>query len=137
MPCFQRLDVERQLRRCFRAPGRPKLGVAFAVDRHDMAHTGERLDDLPDRRCLGFGTIFIVMRELEPGLTSACVQNGLGTARGTLTGIGAAELACGETSAITAHFLKEPDPAKLPPIAIRDLGANVVLRWKEWKARKE
>lgn len=78
-----------------------------------------------------------VMREVDSGLFAACVQNGLGTARGTLTGIAAAELACGETSAITAHFLKEPAPAKLPPVAIRDLGANIVLRWKEWKARKE
>ncbi len=42
-----------------------------------------------------------VMRELDRNLFSACVQNGLGTARGTLTGIGAAELACGVESEIT------------------------------------
>lgn len=78
-----------------------------------------------------------VMREVEKGVYSGCVQNGLGTARGTLTGIGAAELACGTTSAITDHFTSEARPKKLPPQPFQQIGANVVLRWKEWKARLE
>ena len=78
-----------------------------------------------------------VMRELEPGLFSACVQNGLGTARGTLTGIGAAELACGQTSAITGFFTAEAEPARLPPHPFDTIGANLYLRWKEWQARAE
>ncbi|WGW04744.1 NAD(P)/FAD-dependent oxidoreductase [Tropicibacter oceani] len=86
--------------------------------------------------CLSLNAVS-VMRELEPGLFSACVQNGLGTARGTLTGIGAAELACGHTSTITRHFGAAPAPAKLPPSPLRDPGANAVLRWKEWKAGAE
>ena len=78
-----------------------------------------------------------VMRELEPGLFSACVQNGLGTARGTLTGIGAAELACGRTSAVTDFFLAEDEPSRLPPHPFDTIGANAYLRWKEWQARLE
>ncbi|WP_420859608.1 NAD(P)/FAD-dependent oxidoreductase [Marivivens marinus] len=78
-----------------------------------------------------------VMGEIENGVYSGCVQNGLGTARGTLTGIGAAELACGVQSDITRHFTREPAPTRLPPRAVRDIGANTVLRWKEWKARAE
>ena len=78
-----------------------------------------------------------VMRQIDEGVTSGCVQNGLGTARGTLTGIGAAELACGETSEITRHFTAEAQPSKLPPQPFREIGANMVLRWKEWKARDE
>ncbi|PWE30562.1 FAD-dependent oxidoreductase [Maritimibacter sp. 55A14] len=78
-----------------------------------------------------------VMRKLDDGLFSGCVQNGLGTTRGTLTGIGAAELACGETSAITEHFAAEARPQRLPPQPIRQIGANAVLRWKEWRARDE
>jgi len=78
-----------------------------------------------------------VMRELEPGLFSASVQNGLGTARGTLTGIGAAELACGVTSDISRHFTAEDAPRRLPPRPFRDIGANAVLRWREWRARAE
>lgn len=78
-----------------------------------------------------------VMRELEPGLFAACVQNGLGTARGTLTGIGAAELASGQSSAITRHFTAEAEPSKLPPQPFSTIGANLFLRYKEWRAEKE
>ena len=78
-----------------------------------------------------------VMRELEPGLYAACVQNGLGSARGTLTGIGAAELACGQRSAITDFFTAETEPARLPPHPFDTIGANAYLRWKEWQSRLE
>lgn len=78
-----------------------------------------------------------VMRKLDDGVYSGCVQNGLGTARGTLTGMGAAELACGETSAITRHFTAEARPTRLPPQPFQQIGGNAVLRWKEWMAREE
>ncbi len=78
-----------------------------------------------------------VMRELEKNLFSACVQNGLGTARGTLTGIGAAELACGVASEITHHFLAEGEPTRLPPPPLSTIGANLFLRWQEWRAGSE
>ena len=78
-----------------------------------------------------------VMRELEPALFSACVCNGLGTARRTLMGIAVAELACGRTNDITAFFLAEEDPVKLPPHPFDTIGANVYMRWKEWQARAE
>ena len=78
-----------------------------------------------------------VMRELEPALFAACVQNGLGTARGTLTGIAAAELACGRRSEVTDFFLAEEAPQRLPPHPVDTIGANAWLRWKEWQARRE
>ncbi|MBI1218605.1 MAG: FAD-dependent oxidoreductase [Rhodobacteraceae bacterium] len=78
-----------------------------------------------------------VMRALEPGLFSACVQNGLGTTRGTLTGIGAADLALGRESDITRFFAAEAEPARLPPHPFDTIGANAYLRWKEWQARAE
>lgn len=78
-----------------------------------------------------------VMRELEPGLYSACVQNGLGTTRGTLTGIAAATLALGGTSDVTRFFLEEGEPSRLPPHPFDTIGANAYLRWKEWQARAE
>ena len=86
--------------------------------------------------CLSLNGV-AVSRELEPGLFSACVQNGLGTARGTLTGICAADLACGVDSDIARHFTAETQPRRLPPRLVRDVGANAVLRWKEWRARSE
>lgn len=78
-----------------------------------------------------------VNRELEAGLFSACVCNGLGTARGTLMGMSAAELACGQTSDITAFFRAEDEPARLPPHPFDTIGANAYMRWKEWQARAE
>lgn len=78
-----------------------------------------------------------VLGEIEDGVFSGCVQNGLGTVRGTLTGIGAAELACGATSNITRHFTAEAPPKRLPPQPFRDIGANVLLRWKERRAGAE
>lgn len=85
--------------------------------------------------CLSLNGVAVV-GEVEQGVYSACVQNGLGTARGTLTGIAAAELACSETSAITRRFTAEPEPKKLPPHPFRDIGGNLTLRWKEWRARR-
>ncbi|MGS1097232.1 NAD(P)/FAD-dependent oxidoreductase (plasmid) [Aquamicrobium terrae] len=78
-----------------------------------------------------------VMRELEPGLFTACVDNGLGTTRSTLTGIGAAEMLCGRTSAITKFFNAEAEPARLPPHPFDTIGANAYMRWKEWQSRQE
>ncbi len=60
-----------------------------------------------------------VCRELEPGLYSACVQNGLGTVRGTLTGIAAAEMAMGVTGGIAPGFAAEPLPTRLPGQPLR------------------
>ena len=78
-----------------------------------------------------------VMREIDKGVYAGCVQNGLGTARGTLTGIGAADLACDIHSDITSYFTSQSSPTILPHRMVRDVAANAVLRWKEWKARAE
>jgi glycine/D-amino acid oxidase-like deaminating enzyme len=86
--------------------------------------------------CLTLNSVS-VMRQLDDGLYSGCVQNGLGATRGTLTGIGAAELACGETSAITRHFGAEDQPKKLPPQPFQHVGANALLRYREWRAKSE
>lgn len=86
--------------------------------------------------CLTLNSVS-VMRQLDDGLFSGCVQNGLGTTRGTLTGIGAAELACGVTSAITHHFTAEGQPKKLPPQPFQQIGASAMLRFREWRAKSE
>lgn len=78
-----------------------------------------------------------MMKELEDGLWSACVCNGLGTARSTLTGIAAADLAAGTESDVARHFLAEPEPTRLPPRPLSDIGANAYLRWREWRAGRE
>ncbi|MEM9221196.1 MAG: FAD-binding oxidoreductase [Pseudomonadota bacterium] len=86
--------------------------------------------------CLTLNSVS-VMRQLDRGLFAGCVQNGLGTARGTLTGIGAAELACGVRSKITDHFTGEARPRRLPPQLFQSIGANALIRLREWRAREE
>jgi glycine/D-amino acid oxidase-like deaminating enzyme len=78
-----------------------------------------------------------VAGEVEEGIYSACCQNGLGTARGTMTGMGAAEMALGVESDITRALSAEPEPTRLPPRPFSDVGANAYLRWKEWRAGAE
>ncbi len=78
-----------------------------------------------------------VTKNLDKGVWSACVQNGLGTARGTLTGIAAAEMALGISTDVTSYFAKEDIPTQLPPRPFREIGANSFLRYREWIARSE
>ena len=75
--------------------------------------------------------------EIEPGLFSACCQNGLGAAKGTVSGMLAAELAAGEGSAMLENMLAEPAPSRLPPEPFAWLGATATMRWGELKAGKE
>jgi glycine/D-amino acid oxidase-like deaminating enzyme len=78
-----------------------------------------------------------IAKELEPGLYAATVCNGLGTARSTLTGIAAAELALGQDTDTTRHFARDAQPTRLPPKPFSTLGANIFLRFKEWRAGAE
>lgn len=78
-----------------------------------------------------------IARELEPGLFAATVCNGLGTARSTLTGIAAAERAMGLETDVTRHFDQDAEPTRLPPKPFSTLGANLFLRFKEWRAGAE
>jgi glycine/D-amino acid oxidase-like deaminating enzyme len=78
-----------------------------------------------------------VTGKLDDNLYAACVQNGLGTARGTLTGICAAEQAVGHQSEITEFFAAEKEPKRLPPQPFASIGANLFIRYKEWRAQEE
>lgn len=75
--------------------------------------------------------------EVEEGLFSACCQNGLGTARGTLHGMAMAELASGVESDIVEHVMAQGEPSRLPPLPFTYVGANVTMKWGEWKAGAE
>jgi glycine/D-amino acid oxidase-like deaminating enzyme len=123
-------------------PSEASLERAKRIHRRKFADRFPALADVPmefswaGHLCLTRNGV-AVMRELDRGLYAGCVQNGLGTVRGTLTGIGAAELSCGVESDITRHFTAEPEPPLLAPPPLSTIGANLYLRFKEWTASKE
>ena len=88
------------------------------------------------RLCLSRNGVNIV-EELDEGLYAACCQNGLGTTRGTLTGLLAAELATGTPSERLDRMRAAPAPQRLPPAPLAWLGANAMLRWQENRAGAE
>ena len=88
------------------------------------------------RLCLSYNNVQVV-RELEPGLCAACCQNGLGTAKGTLAGLLAADLACGVSSPALDRALAADAPTRLPPEPLTRIGATARLRWGEWRAGAE
>ena len=88
------------------------------------------------RLCLSYNNVQVV-RELETGLFAACCQNGLGTAKGTLAGLLAADLACGVSSPALDRALAADAPTRLPPEPLTRIGAAARLRWGEWRAGAE
>lgn len=75
--------------------------------------------------------------EVDEGLFAACCQNGLGTARGTLAGMLAADLAAGRRSNLLEQVEAGPKPERLPPAPFARVGATAVIRWGEYRAGAE
>lgn len=88
------------------------------------------------RLCLARNGVQVV-GEIEPGLYAACCQNGLGTVRGTLAGMMAVDEALNIPSNALARMQAQAQPSKLPPKVISQIGANLRLRWGEYKAGNE
>ena len=88
------------------------------------------------RLCLSRNGVQVI-GELDEGLYSACCQNGLGTAKGTLAGGLAADLSMGITSPALERALAADAPTRLPPAPIAQIGANMHIRWAEMRAGKE
>jgi len=88
------------------------------------------------RLCLSRNNVQVI-GELDQGLFSACCQNGLGIAKGTLAGGLAAELALGMTSPALDRALTANMPTRLPPERLAKVGANLFLKLQEWRAGQE
>ena len=89
------------------------------------------------RLCLSRNDVW-ALGELEPGLFSACCQNGLGTTRGTIAGIVAAEMATDSSDrSLVPDYVPETLPQRLFPEPFMTLGARSVIKLKEWRAGKE
>ena len=79
----------------------------------------------------------VALGQVEDGVYSACCQNGLGTARGTASGMAIAELATLGTTDLAGYFLEQGQPSKLPPAPFDSIGATAIMRWNEFRAKEE
>ncbi len=75
--------------------------------------------------------------EVADRVYSAVCQNGLGTAKGTLAGMAAAEAATETPSARVDALRACEAPKRLPPEPLMSIGANAYLRWQQLRARGE
>ena len=89
------------------------------------------------RLCLSRNEVW-ALGELQPGLYSACCQNGLGTTRGIVAGIVAAEMASGGCEqSLVPDYQSQASPQRLFPEPFMTLGARNVIRFREWRAGRE
>jgi glycine/D-amino acid oxidase-like deaminating enzyme len=72
--------------------------------------------------------------EVEKQLYVAACQNGLGTTKGTLSGMLIADLACGVDSQSLKEWRSQPPPAKLLPEPLLSVGARTYLKWMHRRA---
>ncbi len=89
------------------------------------------------RMCLSRNDVWAIGEPVE-NIYSACCQNGLGTTKGTIAGIVAAEMASARGSdSLIPDYREEAAPKKLFPEPFMSLGASNYLRFREWRAGKE
>jgi len=88
------------------------------------------------RLCLSRNSV-PALGEVDENLYSACCQNGLGVAKGTLHGKLMAELASGMDSDLLTEVMEQDQPHRIPPQPLAYIGANAVLKWSEYKAGRE
>jgi len=118
---------ERHIRRAARLHDRAFSARFPMLDGVSMDHRwGGRL-------CLSLNSV-AAFGEQEERVFSAACQNGLGTVKGTLSGLLAAELALNQRSTLLDDFQASAQPSRLPPEPFLSLGANMTMRWKEWQA---
>ena len=121
-----------------------KGGFSSIMKMHDKSFAARfpMLDDVAmehrwgGRLCLSLNSV-PAFGELDPGIYSAACQNGLGTVKGTLSGMLAAELAVLGNTEMVAEYSSYDLPKKLPPKPFLSLGVKATLAFKELLAGKE
>lgn len=88
------------------------------------------------RLCLSLNDV-PAFGEIDEGLFAACCQNGLGTTKGTASGMLVADLAAQGSSPLAAKLAAADAPRRLPPEPIAWIGATATLKWREWRAGRE
>ena len=75
--------------------------------------------------------------KLMPNVYAAACHNGVGVAKGTITGTLITDYAVGAGSDLLNDMLSFPRPAKLPPRPFRDIGARIAIDWQQYRAGRE
>lgn len=75
--------------------------------------------------------------QLKENVYGAGCHNGLGLAKGTITGKLLADHIADQDSDLLRYMLSKPKPATNPPRPILDLGVNATLLYNQWKAGAE
>lgn len=125
----QRMSLERQARaravheRIFhkRFPMLPKV---------TMEHTWTGFVCMSANHAPGFG-------QVASNVWAAVCQNAVGVTKGTISGLLAADLACGIDNPLIADMQSLGTPSWLPPRPILDIGVRVRTGFDNWRARHE
>ena len=75
--------------------------------------------------------------EIEERLYTACCQNGLGTVKGTLSGMLIADLAAGANNPLVDEIRSFDEPRRLYPEPFMTLGAHAKLWWMQRRAGRD
>ena len=127
-PSFRASDAERsrvraEHQRLFRA----RFPMLPAVT---MEHTWTGFVCLSGNGAPAFGRV-------APNVTAALCQNAVGVAKGTVSGLLAADLATGCDNPLIAEIEALGTPDRLPPRPLLDLGVRARFAWDLWRARHE
>jgi glycine/D-amino acid oxidase-like deaminating enzyme len=106
------------------------LGRFPMLPKVEMAHSWTGFLCLSQNHAPGFGRI-------APGVYAAVCQNAVGVTKGTISGLLAADLACGRDNPLLADMESLGHPSLLPPRPFLDLGIRVRFAWEVWRARHE
>jgi glycine/D-amino acid oxidase-like deaminating enzyme len=126
-PSFSRSDVSlTNVARLHQA----RLRARFPTIAADIEHTWVGYDSMSTDRSHGFG-------HLAPHVFAAVCQNGIGITKGTISGLLAADLACGRDNPLIADLEGLGAPPRLPPRPFLDLGLLVRFGWDAWRNSHE
>ena len=95
-----------------------------------LEHTWTGYVCLSRNNAPGFGKV-------DSNVWSAVCQNAVGVTKGTISGLLAADMACGRDNPLIADMESLGQPASLPPRPILDIGVRTRNAWDGWRGRYE
>jgi len=96
----------------------------------EMAHTWTGYICLSQNSAPGFG-------KLADNVYAAVCQNAVGVTKGTISGLLAADLACGVDNELISRMQQLGTPNRLPPAPLLGFGVRAKMAWELWRARDE